>query len=79
MNIPPWKFFLVLKVSEVSNFKMFQLKCRKYVLKKYFNVGYLMMTQGGINGVSIIFLCGTIPEISNFEMFQLKRKKGGTY
>ena len=34
-----------------------------------------MMTQGGINGVSIIFLCGTIPEISIFVMFQLKRKK----
>ena len=58
---------------------MFQLKRRKNVLKKYFNVGYSIMTQGGINWVSIIFLCGTIPEISNFEMFQLKGKKGGTY
>ena len=34
-----------------------------------------MMTQGGINGVSIIFLFGSIPEIYDFEMFQLKRKK----
>ena len=44
-------------------------------MKKYFYVGYSMMTHGGTNGVSIIFLSGTIPEISNFEMFQLKRKK----
>ena len=69
------KIFLVLKVSEVSNFKMFQLKHKKDDLKKYFCVGYSMMTQGGINAVLIIFLFGTVTEISNFEMFQLKRKK----
>ena len=54
---------------------MFQLKRKKDVLKEYFCVGYSMMTQGGINAVLIIFLCGTVPEIPDFEMFQLKQKK----